>query len=76
MGDKRDNNIDSFVCDVDHLLKKETKKPKLDDEIPTDIPLDQQWDLHQIKGKEQIATGQTLPPRKHRCDDHLEDIVR
>ena len=49
-----------------------------DDNLRTDSSdtIQARWEKQQDLGRRQKEAGVEIPVKKHRCDDHLEDVVR
>ena len=76
-------NIDDFQYDYESVYSARKKVPgsiayiPQDPmyDIPNDISLSERYARMQELGKKQLEEGVSYPVAKHRCDDHLEDIV-
>ena len=73
--DKEEYDYESIL----HSQKAPTSIAQgIDDQLRIDPgdSIQTRWEKHQALGKKQKEAGVEVPAVKHRCDDHLEDIVR
>lgn len=83
------DRVDNFEYDVNKILHKGNRAPgrveykeevnyapPINDDVQSQqLSVRERWAEQQARGKQQQELGVQVPINKHRCDDHLEDIV-